>query len=268
MNIIELLPTYDKVEVYPKYRTYEWSNPRSGNEYDYEFDLHIIYFERFVILRDVPSNHSKEAFQENPIFIPRVFFDKVHPLNDGLTKAKRFLVFKENGFFETPGDLVDRGNWNIENINNRGSHLRNLLNTALGKRFSQDNSYTHEQKHSLSTLMEMLTTVNKFLTDFPSSEPQQYMFRRADCQDNYSYTRHKQTHLRECKLKGESYFEAIKNQEVILTPQEFEVAYQDYLDSLNNDDNDVNDNDEAEFGYFAGLVADGELNPNDPRWPF
>jgi hypothetical protein len=69
MNIIELLPTYGKVEIYLKYRIYTWANPRSDNESDYDHDLHIIYFERFIILGDVPSDHRKNNFQEKLVVI-------------------------------------------------------------------------------------------------------------------------------------------------------------------------------------------------------
>ena len=38
MNILEILPSYDKVEIYPEYRTYTKESPYSDNDYDYEYD--------------------------------------------------------------------------------------------------------------------------------------------------------------------------------------------------------------------------------------
>jgi len=281
MNLIELLPTYDKVEIYHKYRTYTQKHTRSGYDRDYDFDLHIIYFEKFVILRDVPSVHSnnnKYLHQKQPVLVPRIFFDKVHPLNDGITKAKRFLVLGEN-YSETKGDLVKRGDWNIQNINNRIYHSSGLLNTALNE-YPQNKSYTKEQRSSLLNLIELLISINKFLTDFPSSEPQQKIFRPTDSQHGLDYHLFLQIYLHQ----GNSYLDAVKTQEVVLTPEEIEVVYQELLNTYNNnnnnnnndDDDDNHDNnnhdyyydDDSDFGYLAGLVADGELGPNDPRYPF
>jgi hypothetical protein len=258
MNILEILPSYDKVEIYPEYRTYTKESPRSDNEYDYEYDLYIIYFEKFVILTD----YGCASFQQKPIVIPRVFFDKVHPLDDRLAKAKRFLPFDTTyTYLRTHDeDLVKRGNWNIENINNNqnSEQLRELLDLALYKAYHQSKSYSNEQRESISKLMEMLTTLNKFFTAFPCSEPKQQIIDfRKYCQ------------------QGDSYIKELRNEEVVLTPKEFEEVYQDFLNTIDDSDdaneNDYeyrNDDDDADFGYLAGLVADGELNPNDPRWPF
>lgn len=259
MNILEILPSYDKVEIYPEYRTYTKESPYSDNDYDYEYDLYIIYFEKFVILRD----YGCTSFQEKPVVIPRVFFDKVHPLEDRLAKAKRFLEFKINNSHEQ--DLVKRGNWNIENINNNqnSEQLRKFLNLALGQDDHQSQSYSNDKRESISTLMEMLTTLNKFFTVFPCSEPKQKII------DLGRYFQEKYFQ------KEDSYIKELKNEEIVLTPKEFEEVYQDFLNRINHSDDGnkkdyeySNDDDDAEFGYLAGLVADGELNPNDPRWPF
>jgi hypothetical protein len=259
MNILEILPSYDKVEIYPEYRTYTKESPYSDNDYDYEYDLYIIYFEKFVILRD----YGRASFQEKPVVIPRVFFDKVHPLEDRLAKAKRFLEFKINNSHEQ--DLVKRGNWNIENINNNqnSEQLRKFLNLALGQDDHQSQSYSNDKRESISTLMEMLTTLNKFFTVFPCSEPKQKII------DLGRYFQEKYF------LQEDSYIKELKNEEIVLTPKEFEEVYQDFLNRINHSDDGnkkdyeySNDDDDAEFGYLAGLVADGELNPNDPRWPF
>ncbi|OBQ05637.1 hypothetical protein [Anabaena sp. AL09] len=259
MNILEILPSYDKVEIYPEYRTYTKESPYSDNDYDYEYDLYIIYFEKFVILRD----YGRASFQEKPVVIPRVFFDKVHPLEDRLAKAKRFLEFKINNSHEQ--DLVKRGNWNIENINNNqnSEQLRKFLNLALGQDDHQSQSYSNDKRESISTLMEMLTTLNKFFTVFPCSEPKQKII------DLGRYFQEKYFQ------QEDSYIKELKNEEIVLTPKEFEEVYQDFLNRINHSDDGnkkdyeySNDDDDAEFGYLAGLVADGELNPNDPRWPF
>jgi hypothetical protein len=263
MNILEILLSYDKVEIYPEYRTYTKESPRSDNEYDYEYDLYIIYFEKFVILRD----YGCTSFQEKPVVIPRVFFDKVHPLEDRLAKAKRFLEFGINNSYSYEQDLVKRGNWNIENINNNqnSEQLRKFLNLALGQDDHQSNSYSNDKRESISTLMEMLTTLNKFFTVFPCSEPKQKII------DLGRYFQEKYFQ------KEDSYIKELKNEEIVLTPKEFEKVYQDFLNRIrinhSDDGNEKdyeysNDDDDAEFGYLAGLVADGELNPNDPRWPF
>ncbi|QEI39993.1 hypothetical protein BMF77_00550 [Dolichospermum sp. UHCC 0315A] len=260
MNILEILPGYDKLEIYPEYRTYTKESLRSDNEYDYDYDLYILYFEKFIILRDTGC----ARFEEKPVVIPRLFFDKVHPLEDTLTKAKRFLSFKTHDLCGTSneGDLVRRGNWKIENINNNhnSEQLIKFLNLALDKDYYQSNSYSNEQRESISKLMEMLTTLNNFFTTFPWTEPKQQVF---------------SINFRKYVYEGDSYIKELKKDEVVLTPKEFEEIYQKFLNTIDNSDDEnnndhgySNDDDDAEFGYLAGLVADGELNPNDPRWPF
>ncbi|MBD2504327.1 hypothetical protein H6G83_27590 [Anabaena azotica FACHB-119] len=64
----------------------------------------------------------------------------------------------------------------------------------------------------------------------------------------------------------------MREKEVILTPQEIELAHQELLDFIEGEDYDEYENEvdsyDAGFGYYASLVADGQLSPNDPNYPY
>ncbi|MEB3123548.1 MAG: hypothetical protein VKL41_20295 [Snowella sp.] len=106
MKFLETLPGYEKFETYPNYR------------YNPFFELQIIYFKYFVILRDskigigslysIQHFHQAEPFnQAEPVIVSRLWFDDVYPLNDYLKKAKRFLLVENEIQVPQPTSHID-----------------------------------------------------------------------------------------------------------------------------------------------------------------
>ena len=110
MKFLETLPGYEKFETYPNYRYKRYVS----------FELQIIYFKHFVILRDsktgIGSLYSEDIkysqvepfianslwFEVEPVIVSRLWFEDVYPLNDYLKKAKRFLLVENEEIPQVP----------------------------------------------------------------------------------------------------------------------------------------------------------------------
>jgi hypothetical protein len=157
-------------------------------------------------------------------------------------------------------------------VNSKGSYFKELLNIILDEELIQDDPYTNEQRDNFLALVDMIVKINEFLTYFPTQEPEQYIFCFADYEDIDSYAKKCKQYSSIDALNKRNIFEILREKELILTPEEIEFVHQEFLDFKEGKDPSTYQNKvdsyDANFGYYASLVADGQLSPNDPNYPY
>ncbi|PZV25327.1 MAG: hypothetical protein DCF12_15520 [Snowella sp.] len=285
MKNINTLPNFEKIENYINYRSIWWET------WELTFDLQLIYFKRFLIIKESLSENILykiytnqinyglyEFWEHQPVIVPREWFDLVHPIDNCIEKAKRFFhgdlylswTRKKLPLFNFLDFLTS---CNFEINANEEKTLQNLLNILFSENPKNFKIYEKETRKRLYESMPK---------NFHNlKKDQESICKGLHYNDYLDLLEYQEFYLKFLKL--------IMSIDYILKISENSIPYEELwliltLDEiLQKDEEDRERNHEEDqekdyafleqqieddFAHRAFLVHEGELGPNDPDYPF
>ena len=289
MKNINTLPNFEKIENYINYRSM-WRE-----KWELTFDLQLIYFKRFLIIKESLSENILykiytnqinyglyEFWEHQPVIVPRELFDLVHPVDNCIEKAKRFFhtgdlsPSKNKLPLFTFLDFLTSCNFKINA--NEEKTLQDLLNILFSENSKNFKIY---EKETRKRLYESMLYVDRAKNFHNLKKDQESVCKGLHYNDYLDLLEYQEFYLKFLKLimsidyilKISENYIPYEELWLILTLDKSLQKYEEDREKNHEEDQEkdyafLEQQIEDDFAHRAFLVHEGELGPNDPDYPF